>query len=117
SNRPEMLRNEKLSAYCKKCIEQALVRDLVGPELALDHAGAGRLVSGHCIKAANPTHRLYRPGGTRATDCATFDQSGSRSIAWFVTRPASNCSAVNPNSGCRHAGAISASGASTNWRS
>src|SRR6266436_5531869 len=67
-----MLGNEKLSLYCKKGIEQALVRDLVGPELAFDHAGAGRLVSGHCIKAANPMHRLYRWGGTRAIDCTDF---------------------------------------------
>ena len=51
-----------------------------------------------------------QPAGARA------DQHGNRSIGCFSASPESSCSAVNPDSGWRQSGAISASGTSTNRR-
>ena len=80
-DRLEMVGNEELTPDSGKGGEHALVYDLVGPELALDHVGAGRPKFSHFFKPANQLPFLYRRGGastTNQTDIGSARQSLDR---------------------------------------
>ena len=80
-NHLEMLGNEKLTPNSSKRAEHTRVYDLVRPELALDHVGAGRPEFGHRFKPANQLLFLYRRGGastTNQTDIRSARQSLDR---------------------------------------
>src|SRR6516225_7331630 len=62
-----------------KRAEHSRVYNLVGPELALDHVGAGRPEFGHRFKPANQLLFLYRRGGA-----STTNQTDIRSVTAIV---------------------------------
>src|SRR6516165_8146982 len=78
-DRLEMLGNEEFTLDSGKRGEHARVYDLVGPELALDHVGAGRPEFGHRFKPANQLLFLYRRGGA-----STTNQTDIRSVTAIV---------------------------------
>ena len=64
---PQMVGDEELAPNSAKGVEHSCVDNLVRPQLALDHVGAGRAEFGHRLKPANQLTILYRYGEASTT--------------------------------------------------